>query len=151
MITETDGNLLDADTDAVVNTVNTVGVMGKGIALQFKQAYPGDFRAYEAARRRGEVLLGRMFVYETGLPSRPRFIINFPTKQHWRAQSRLSEITPGLTDLRHVIRDRKIESIAIPPALKRKLSDAWTRTRMNLPAESTPFSISLLALPPLMA
>jgi O-acetyl-ADP-ribose deacetylase (regulator of RNase III) len=115
MIEETKGNLLDADVDAVVNTVNTVGVMGKGIALQFKQAYPANFRAYEAACRRGEVKLGRMFVFETGLLGRPHLIINFPTKRHWRGQSRLRDIAEGLTDLRQVILDRKIKSIAVPP------------------------------------
>ena len=115
MLSEEQGNLLDADADALVNTVNTVGVMGKGLALQFKQAYPGNFRAYQAACRRGEVQLGKMFTYETGLTGRPRFVINFPTKGHWRARSRLNDIKEGLTDLRRVIRDRKIQSVAIPP------------------------------------
>ena len=115
MVSEEHGNLLEATADALVNTVNTVGVMGKGIALQFKQAYPANFRAYEAACRRGEVRLGRMFTYETGLLEAPRFIINFPTKGHWRARSKLSDIRAGLADLREVISDRDIRSIAIPP------------------------------------
>src|SRR5215510_5487854 len=114
MLEEAAGNLLDAQVDAVVNTVNTVGVMGKGIALQFKQAYPENFRAYEAACRRGDVQLGRMFVVETGQMGPPRLIINFPTKRHWRARSRLSDIQAGLADLRKVISDRKITSIAVP-------------------------------------
>lgn len=79
MLTEERGNLLDAPADALVNTVNTVGIMGKGLALQFKQAYPGNFRAYESACRHGEVHLGKMFTYETGQLDRPRFVINFPT------------------------------------------------------------------------
>ena len=70
--------------------------MGKGIALQFKQAYSDNFRAYEAACRHGEVRLGKMFTYETGLPGNPRFIINFPTKGHWSARSRLGDIQEGL-------------------------------------------------------
>jgi O-acetyl-ADP-ribose deacetylase (regulator of RNase III) len=115
VLSEAEGNLLDAAVDAVVNTVNTVGVMGKGIALQFKQAYPANFRAYEAACRRGEVQLGHMFVFETGLLGQPRFIINFPTKKHWRTRSRLSDIETGLADLRRVIRDYEIRSIAVPP------------------------------------
>jgi len=115
MLSEAEGNLLDAAADAVVNTVNTVGVMGKGIALQFKQAYPANFRAYEAACRRGEVQLGRMFVFETGLLGQPRYIINFPTKKHWRARSRLSDIKAGLADLHRVIHEHEIRSIAIPP------------------------------------
>jgi O-acetyl-ADP-ribose deacetylase (regulator of RNase III) len=88
--------------------------MGKGIALQFKQAYPDNFRAYEAACRRGEVQLGRMFVFETGLMGQPRLIINFPTKKHWRARSRLTDIKAGLADLRRVIRDYRITSVAVP-------------------------------------
>ena len=115
MLSEEEGNLLDAEAEALVNTVNTTGIMGKGIALQFKQAYPGNFRAYQAACRRGEVRLGKMFTYQTGLLGNPRLIINFPTKGHWRARSRLSDIEAGLADLRHVIRDRKIGSIAVPP------------------------------------
>jgi O-acetyl-ADP-ribose deacetylase (regulator of RNase III) len=115
MLVEAEGNLLDAAADALVNTVNTVGVMGKGIALQFKQAYPANYRAYEAACRRGEVRLGRMFVTETGVLGQPRLVINFPTKSHWRARSRLRDIEAGLADLRRVISDYAITSIAVPP------------------------------------
>lgn len=115
MLREAEGNLLDASVDALVNTVNTVGVMGKGIALQFKQAYPGNFRAYEAACRRGEIQLGRMFVFETGLLGQPRLIIDFPTKKHWRARSKLRDIRAGLADLRRVISEYEITSIAVPP------------------------------------
>ena len=115
MLREAEGNLLDAPVNALVNTVNTVGVMGKGIALQFKQAYPDNFRAYEAACRRGEVRLGRMFVVETGLLDQSRLIINFPTKKHWRARSKLSDIKAGLADLRRVISDYQVTSIAVPP------------------------------------
>ena len=82
MITYRQGNLLEADVEAVVNTVNTVGVMGRGIALRFKERYPDNFRAYAAACRSGEVQIGRMFVTATGELSGPRWIINFPTKQH---------------------------------------------------------------------
>lgn len=115
MLTEEHGNLLEAPADALVNTVNTVGIMGKGLALQFKQAYPGNTRAYEAACRRGEVHLGKMFTYETGQLDSPRFIVNFPTKGHWRSRSKLSDIKAGLDELRDVIRERRIESIAVPP------------------------------------
>lgn len=115
MLSEEHGNLLQAPADALVNTVNTAGIMGKGIALQFKQAYPGNFRTYEAACRAGDVRLGSMFTYETGLLDGPRFIINFPTKGHWRSKSKLSDIEAGLADLREVIRTRDIASIAVPP------------------------------------
>jgi O-acetyl-ADP-ribose deacetylase (regulator of RNase III) len=115
MITEARGNLLEADVDALVNTVNTVGVMGKGIALQFKRAYPEMFKAYARAAKRGELSLGQMHVWETGLMTGPRFIINFPTKGHWKARSRLDDVARGLDALVETIRDLGIKSIAIPP------------------------------------
>jgi O-acetyl-ADP-ribose deacetylase (regulator of RNase III) len=114
MIREERGNLLTAEVDALVNTVNTVGVMGKGVALQFKQAFPDNYRAYERACKRGEVALGRMFVFDTGQLTGPRYIVNFPTKQHWRSRSRLSDIEKGLEDLRAIISERSIKSIAVP-------------------------------------
>ncbi|SKG49615.1 type II toxin-antitoxin system antitoxin DNA ADP-ribosyl glycohydrolase DarG [Mycobacteroides abscessus] len=109
------GDLLQADTQALVNTVNCVGAMGKGIALQVKRRYPGIFDAYEKACKRGEVTIGSMFVTETGELGGPQYIINFPTKKHWRAPSQLSYIEAGLTDLIEVIREHSITSIAIPP------------------------------------
>lgn len=115
MIQFRQGNLLEADAEALVNTVNCVGVMGKGIALQFKQAYPENFRHYERACRAGEVRLGQMFVVPTGLLSNPKFIINFPTKQHWKAKSRLADIRAGLIDLVHYLRTNNITSVAVPP------------------------------------
>src|SRR5687767_15312739 len=98
MINFTEGNLLEADADALVNTVNTVGVMGKGVALQFKQAFPENYRLYQQAHRRGELKIGRMFVTHTGL-LQPRLIINFPTKEHWKGQAKLEHIRLGLEDL----------------------------------------------------
>lgn len=115
MITNEHGNLLQADVEALVNTVNTVGVMGKGIALQFKRAYPAMFKAYERACKDGEVELGHMHVWETGALDGPQFVINFPTKGHWRAPSRLPDIAAGLDDLVSVVRKHGITSIAIPP------------------------------------
>jgi O-acetyl-ADP-ribose deacetylase (regulator of RNase III) len=115
MITYTSGNILEADVDAVINTVNTVGVMGKGLALQFKRRYPANYESYRAACQRGEVQLGRMFVTEPHELTGPRFIINFPTKAHWRADSRLGDIERGLVDLVDTIRARQIASIAVPP------------------------------------
>ena len=107
------GNLLTADVDALVNTVNTEGVMGKGLALQFKKAFPEAFSAYEDACKAGEVTPGRMHIVHR-LAS-PRFIINFPTKRHWKQNSRMEDIEAGLVDLVNVIRERGIRSIAIPP------------------------------------
>src|SRR5712691_6142837 len=102
------GDLLQQQVDAIVNTVNTVGVMGKGIALQFKQKWPENFKAYAKACARGEIKLGKMFIYDAGGLLRPRFIINFPTKGHWRERSRIEDIVSGLADLVVQIRDLKI-------------------------------------------
>ena len=115
MIREMSGNLLADDADALVNTVNTVGVMGKGIALQFKRAYPDMFRDYERAAKSGGLEIGRMHVWRTGALAAPRYIINFPTKRHWRAPSRMADIEAGLADLVRVVRDLDISSIALPP------------------------------------
>jgi O-acetyl-ADP-ribose deacetylase (regulator of RNase III) len=115
MITEAHGNLLEADADALVNTVNTVGVMGKGIALQFKRAYPKMFKEYERAAKAGQVRLGTMYVWPTNQMTGPRFIINFPTKGHWKAQSRIADISDGLVDLVRVVQELGIRSIAVPP------------------------------------
>lgn len=116
MIEVTKGNLLEAPVEALVNTINTAGIMGKGIALQFKQAYPEMFRAYEKACRAGEVRLGKVHIFDLGgLVGGPRWIINFPTKNHWRARSQLSDIEAGLHDLVVTIRRLGIRSIAIPP------------------------------------
>ena len=114
MIVEGTGNILTAQADALVNTVNTVGVMGRGIALQFKQAFPDNFRQYQSACRRGEVVIGKMFVTHTG-KLHPRYIINFPTKQHWREQAKLNYISAGLSDLIDVVEREGIASIALPP------------------------------------
>jgi O-acetyl-ADP-ribose deacetylase (regulator of RNase III) len=109
------GDIIGEDAEALVNSVNCVGVMGRGIALQFKQAFPENFKAYEAACRRGEMQPGRMFVFPTGQLTNPRYIINFPTKRHWRGKSRLEDIETGLEALVGEIRNREIRSIAIPP------------------------------------
>jgi O-acetyl-ADP-ribose deacetylase (regulator of RNase III) len=114
MIEEGHGNLLTADVDALVNTVNTVGVMGKGIALQFKRAFPENFRTYHDACERGEVRLGRMFVVDREVLGRHRFIINFPTKRHWRSASRLADIESGLGALVETVAEHGITSLAIP-------------------------------------
>jgi O-acetyl-ADP-ribose deacetylase (regulator of RNase III) len=109
------GDLLEADTEALVNTVNCVGIMGRGVALQFKHAFPENFKAYKAACAREEVRPGRMFVFETGLLANPKYIINFPTKRHWRGKSRMEDIAAGLKALVAAVRERGIRSIALPP------------------------------------
>jgi O-acetyl-ADP-ribose deacetylase (regulator of RNase III) len=110
------GDLLkQLDVDAIVNTVNCVGVMGKGIALQFKKKWPDNFKLYAEACKSGLVKPGLMFVYDAGLLASPKFIINFPTKDHWRGSSRIEFIHDGLIDLIAQIKAHQITSIAIPP------------------------------------
>lgn len=115
MIEPTRGDILKADAEALVNTVNCDGFMGRGIALQFKNAYPANFRAYATACKRNEVQPGRMLVFETGSYVNPRFIVNFPTKRHWRGKSRLVDIESGLAALTADVERLGIRSIAIPP------------------------------------
>ncbi len=112
----THGDLLrQDDVDAIVNTVNCVGVMGKGIALQFKHKFPDNFKSYQAACKAREVRIGRMFVHDNGAVARPHYLINFPTKDHWRGNSRIEFIRSGLVDLVAQIERLNIRSIAVPP------------------------------------
>jgi O-acetyl-ADP-ribose deacetylase (regulator of RNase III) len=130
MIHLTKGDLLQQnDVDAIVNTVNCVGVMGKGIALQFKNKWPANFKAYAAACKAGEVRPGRMFIHDSGGLIKPNFIINFPTKDHWRGASKLSFIQDGLKDLVVQIQRLDIRSIAIPPLGCGNGGLAWERVR----------------------
>jgi O-acetyl-ADP-ribose deacetylase (regulator of RNase III) len=115
MIRFTQGNLLDAKVGALVNTVNTVGVMGKGIALMFKERFPENFTAYEQACKAGGVRVGRMFAQAGVELDGPRWIINFPTKKHWRQPAKLEWVEAGLVDLKKIIREKGIRSIALPP------------------------------------
>ncbi len=115
MIRYKTGDLLAEETEALVNTVNCVGVMGRGIALQFKKQFPGNCTMYEKACSRNEVVPGKMFVYETGRLLNPKYIINFPTKRHWREASRLEDIDSGLEDFVRMIKEYGITSIALPP------------------------------------
>ena len=108
-------NIFQSQAEALVNPVNCVGIMGKGLALQFKKAFPENFKAYAAACKRAEVLPRRMFVFETKQLVPPQFVINFPTKRHWRDKSRIDDIECGLAALVEIIYQRRIHSIAIPP------------------------------------
>jgi O-acetyl-ADP-ribose deacetylase (regulator of RNase III) len=123
MITETKGNLLEAKTEALVNAVNCVGVMGKGIALQFRREFSEDyFKDYKRACQSGELAIGKVHVYELKTPKfdapvsafSPRFIVNFPTKNHWREQSRITDIESGLQSLVEAIKENEIKSMAMP-------------------------------------
>ncbi len=108
------GNLLEEDAEALVNAVNCVGVMGKGIALQFKQTFPENFQQYKKACDAKEVQPGRMFTVPTGKLFNPKYIINFPTKRHWREKSKIEDIQTGLKALVAEVQQLDINSIAIP-------------------------------------
>ena len=128
------GDILAEDAEALVNTVNCVGVMGRGIALQFKNAFPENFAEYVRACKRDEVQPGRMFVVETHRLTSPRYIVNFPTKRHWRGKSRMEDIDAGLVDLQRVIREKGIRSIAIPPLGSGLGGLDWTKVRPRIDA-----------------
>lgn len=114
MISYTQGDLLKDESEAIVNTVNCVGVMGRGIALQFRNAFPENYKAYAKACKQELVQPGQMFVTETG-EFTPRYTVNFPTKRHWRGKSRVEDVESGLEALVELVREKQIRSIAIPP------------------------------------
>lgn len=130
MIRYITGNLFDSDAVALVNTVNTQGVMGKGIALQFKELYHNNYLAYRNACKRGEVVVGKMFITDDfDLSGKKRIIINFPTKKEWRRPSQYSYISEGLKDLRNQIIAHGIPSIAIPPLGSNNGGLEWTKVK----------------------
>ena len=114
MITYKAGDIFKEKEDAIVNTVNCVGVMGRGIALQFKRQFPSNFKVYAAACKQKKVMPGKMLIYEICSQIGPKYIINFPTKRHWRSTSRMKDIESGLQDLAKVITNLDIKSIALP-------------------------------------
>ena len=132
MIRYKEGDILSEDVEALVNTVNCVGVMGRGIALQFKKAFPNNFKAYEVVCKRNQLQPGEVFVYETGTLTNPRYVINFPTKRHWRGKSRMEDIETGLAALTLEIETRNIRSIAIPPLGSGLGGLAWAEVRPRI-------------------
>lgn len=144
------GDILRADVEAIVNTVNCVGVMGRGIALQFKKAWPDNFKAYADACRRQEVKPGQMFIFDTGQLATPRWIINFPTKRHWRAASRMEDIESGLVALIGDIHRLGGRSIAIPPLDAGLGGLDWLIVREKIEAAMRPLSdVQVLLYEPL--
>ena len=115
MIKSMKGDIVKAEAEAVVNTVNCVGIAGRGIALQFKKVFPENFKKYASACKRNEVQPGKMFVTEIGELTVPHYIINFPTKRHWRGASRIEDIEAGLVDLATMLLRLRIRSVAVPP------------------------------------
>ncbi|SET32932.1 macro domain-containing protein [Thorsellia anophelis] len=129
------GNIFTENVEAIVNPVNCVGVMGRGIALQFKQRYTENYKDYVAACNRKEVQPGKMFVHRNKLLINPSFIINFPTKRHWRNQSKIEDIQLGLKDLIKVIGELNIQSVALP-ALGSGLGGLnWNEVRIEIQKE----------------
>lgn len=146
------GDILTADVEALVNPVNCVGTMGRGVALQFKHAFPANFAAYAAACARGEVRPGRMFVFSTGFVGNPKFIINFPTKRHWRDASRIEDIDTGLEALADEIRACRMRSVALP-ALGSGLGRLiWSVVRPRIEAALGPMrEVNVIVYEPLFA
>ncbi|MCE5209499.1 MAG: macro domain-containing protein [Chloroflexi bacterium] len=140
MIEYKSGDILKEEAEALVNTVNCVGVMGRGISLQFKDAFPENFKAYVAACKNQEVQPGRMFVFETGYLTYPFYIINFPTKRHWRGKSRMEDIEAGLKALVDTIRQYNIHSIAIPPLGSGLGGLDWSEVKPHIEAALEPFT-----------
>jgi O-acetyl-ADP-ribose deacetylase (regulator of RNase III) len=132
MIRYTQGNLVEAQTEALVNTVNEVGVMGKGIALMVREAFPESARIYQQACERGEVRVGRVLVTQNKALFGPLWIIHFPTKRHWRHPSRLEWIREGLKDLARVIREHGIKSVALPPLGCGSGGLEWSQVRWEI-------------------
>ena len=130
MIHYVKGNLLESQAQALVNTVNTVGVMGKGIALQFKEAFPENYRIYRNACRSGQLNVGQMLVTtDSNLVLGSKVIINFPTKTDWRRPSEYSYIEQGLQALRTEIISRHFTSVAIPPLGSHNGGLDWLRVK----------------------
>ena len=152
MIEFKQGDILEANVEALVNTVNCVGVMGRGIALQFKEAFPDNFKAYAAACKRDELQPGKMFVFARHQLRNPKFIVNFPTKRHWRGQSRIGDIEAGLQSLLCEIRERGIKSIAIPPLGSGLGGLDWGQVRPRIVNALTPLEdVSVVIFEPLQA
>lgn len=149
MIKYVTGNILDSKAQAIINTVNTVGVMGKGIALQFKKAYPNNYKSYSLACKNDEVKVGKMFVTtDSNISSGEKIVINFPTKQHWRNPSDYGYIEDGLDDLLEVIRQNQIKSIAIPPLGAGNGGLKWERVKKIIEDKLNGLDIEILVYEP---
>ncbi len=148
MITFKQGNLLEARVEALVNTVNTVGVMGKGIALMFRERFNENFRRYAAACKAKEVQTGKMFITSVLELDGPRWIVNFPTKQHWRAPSRMEWVVEGLQDLRRFLVEQQVKSIAIPPLGAGNGGLEWAEVREQIERALGDLDIDILVFEP---
>ena len=149
MIKYVTGNILESKAQALINTVNTVGIMGKGIALQFKKAFPGNYKAYSEACKRKEVVIGKLFVStDRNLTSGEKIIINFPTKKDWRKPSEYSYIEEGLDDLIRIIETYQIKSLAIPPLGTGNGGLEWERVKKIITRKLGFLNIEILVYEP---
>ncbi|NWE71180.1 macro domain-containing protein [Pseudomonas gingeri] len=148
MIRFTQGNLLEAKTEALVNTVNTVGVMGKGIALMFKERFTENYRLYSAACKAGEVETGKVFVTAVSELQGPRWIVNFPTKRHWRSPSQMAWVTEGLQDLRRFLIDHQVKSVAVPPLGAGNGGLKWPEVREQIENVLSDLDVDILVFEP---
>jgi O-acetyl-ADP-ribose deacetylase (regulator of RNase III) len=149
MIKYQTGNILESDAQALINTVNTVGVMGKGIALQFKKAYLNNYKAYAEACKRKEVVVGKLFVIkDSNLNSGEKYIINFPTKTDWRKPSEYSYVESGLDDLIRVLNDKKIKSVAIPPLGSGNGGLEWEKVKKIIEKKLNHLNIDIIVYEP---
>ncbi|RAV28064.1 type II toxin-antitoxin system antitoxin DNA ADP-ribosyl glycohydrolase DarG [Sinomicrobium soli] len=149
MIKYTTGNIFESSAQALVNTVNTVGIMGKGIALQFKKAYPNNFKAYVEACKNGEIKVGKLFVtQDSNLDTGEKIIVNFPTKKHWRKPSEYVYIEEGLDDLIRIIRTQQIKSIAIPPLGAGNGGLEWEKVKKIIETKLQNFNIDIFVYEP---
>lgn len=149
MIKYLEGNILDSKAEALINTVNTVGIMGKGIALQFKKAFPNNYIAYKQACLNNEIEIGKLFLFrDQNINSGEKIIINFPTKKHWRNPSQYDYIESGLVDLVDVIKDNKIKSIAIPPLGSGNGGLEWEKVKVLIEKKLSNLNIDVFVYEP---
>ncbi len=149
MIKHITGNIFESEAEALVNTVNTDGVMGKGIALQFKKLFPENFKAYAEACKNSAVVIGRMFVTnESNLSTGDKIIINFPTKKSWKKTSEYSFIEEGLEDLVNIIKKRNIKSIALPPLGSGNGGLEWERVKKIIDLKLNQLDIDIFVFEP---
>ncbi|MFH1159471.1 MAG: macro domain-containing protein [bacterium] len=148
MVTYRIGNLLEAETEALVNTVNTIGIMGKGVALQFKDTFPENYKLYYKAVKSGEIKIGRVFVTQVRTLQGDRYIINFPTKTHWRNPSKIEYISQGLDDLKRVIRQLFIQSIALPPLGCGNGRLDWTLVKTEIENKLSDLNVEIIVYQP---
>lgn len=148
MIEERTGNLLEAEVEALVNTVNCVGVMGKGIALQFKKKFPEMFKAYKKACDENKVQPGRIHVFERDDMIGPRYLLNFPTKRHWKGKSRKDDVEAGLVALAEFIKEQKVKSIALPPLGCGNGGLDWSEVRQMIEKHLANLEATILVYPP---